>query len=336
MTPDPQAIPFPDHTFLERFALARWDREGLLLDVETGVFYRLNDSALYIANCFSAGHSVSQAAGQVAQRYRLDPAQAFEAVAAFLRQLQNPPSQPTSNPIQFSQRAGTYCLQWQGRDILEIDALGHQVRRLEHAPSHGSDAELLWAMPHLLTLKKQTVLHASAVRTGTEVIAFSGGSGVGKTTLARLLQHQGFPLVSEDLVVVAAVESTPHVFLEGEERLRRWAFEQGAIFSEQGFVDTGGISEALGGPALRLRKLVFVRSDRHAQAAFAVETLQPLDALVHLLENSFAELGQPAVWRQILATSEALAASVAFDRVQVPQGLPALEAALASYMRMQA
>jgi hypothetical protein len=136
--------------------------------------------------------------------------------------------------------------------------------------------------------------------------------------------------------VVAAAKSAPHVFLEGEERLRRWALQQGVIFSRQGFVDTGGLLEALAGPVLPLGKLVFVRSDRHAEAKFTLETLQPLDALVYLLENSFAELGQPTVWRHILATSQTLAASVAFDRVQVPQGLPALEAALADYMRMQA
>jgi hypothetical protein len=46
-------------------------------------------------------------------------------------------------------------------------------------------------------------LHASAVATGTDCVAFAGSSGTGKSTVAGFLTRRGFGLVADDVCVVA-------------------------------------------------------------------------------------------------------------------------------------
>jgi hypothetical protein len=329
---DPQATPFSAHAFEDRFALARWGKQGVLLDVETGAFYGLNDSALELCDCFAAGNTVAETVERLVERYRLPVPQALEAINAFLIQLQHVPAPPSDNPIQFSEQHGTYRMQWHGQSVLEIDAASRRIRRLD-ASAPPAAAQLVWALPHLLALQGQTVLHASAIRRDSEVIAFSGGSGAGKTTFATTLQRQGFPLVSEDLVLLASDLSQPHVVQAGEAHLRRWAQQHADSFSGQGWLATDNLAEYLAGPVLPLGKLVYL-GERQPGTALRAESLGKADALIHLLENSFAELGHPAIWRQVFAAAQAITTTVPAERVQPPEGLPLLQAALADYMRM--
>ena len=52
----------------------------------------------------------------------------------------------------------------------------------------------------LLTLAGECVLHASAVEMGNSAIAFAGGSGMGKSTLAALLCANGARFITDDLL----------------------------------------------------------------------------------------------------------------------------------------
>ena len=52
----------------------------------------------------------------------------------------------------------------------------------------------------LLTLAGECVLHASAVEIGNSALAFAGGSGMGKSTLAALLCASGARFVTDDLL----------------------------------------------------------------------------------------------------------------------------------------
>ena len=57
-------------------------------------------------------------------------------------------------------------------------------------------------VPLILSRRERLVLHASAVLTGHGAIAFAGKSGKGKSTLATSFALEGFPLVSDDYLVL--------------------------------------------------------------------------------------------------------------------------------------
>lgn len=65
------------------------------------------------------------------------------------------------------------------------------------------------AIPRLLSLKPgHLVLHASAVEMESQAIAILGKSGEGKSTLAAWLASQGFPLLTDDCLVLRQEELT--------------------------------------------------------------------------------------------------------------------------------
>jgi hypothetical protein len=75
-----------------------------------------------------------------------------------------------------------------------------------------------------LTLRHQLVLHASAVRAGEHAVAFVGGSGMGKSTLAAALCGHGCALVADDVLRVDADPAAVRVHPGSvESRLRRSA-----------------------------------------------------------------------------------------------------------------
>ena len=68
----------------------------------------------------------------------------------------------------------------------------------------------------LLHQRQQIVIHASAVRVGKKAVLFCGQSGAGKSTMAAALAQRGFPLVTEDVCAIAAINSgTPVVHSDG-------------------------------------------------------------------------------------------------------------------------
>ena len=75
----------------------------------------------------------------------------------------------------------------------------------------------------VLTLRGETVLHASAVEVGGRAVAFVAHSGMGKSTLATLACDQGARFVTDDLLRLSMVEGEPVRCWPGgaENRLRR-------------------------------------------------------------------------------------------------------------------
>ncbi len=60
-----------------------------------------------------------------------------------------------------------------------------------------------------LALRGRFCLHASAVGTPSGAVLFSGPSGIGKSTLADALMHEGFKRLADDLLPVTLVGGEP-------------------------------------------------------------------------------------------------------------------------------
>ena len=57
-------------------------------------------------------------------------------------------------------------------------------------------------VPHILALDGSLVLHASAVAVGEGAVAFVGHTGAGKSSLAASFASRGFPLLSDDFLLL--------------------------------------------------------------------------------------------------------------------------------------
>ena len=107
-------------------------------------------------------------------------------------------------------------------------------------PMPGADPDLLSVLvsgtllAFVLTMRGETVLHASAVQVGDAALAFVGASGMGKSTMATLLCADGARLVTDDVLRLDTTSSPPTCALGATElRLRKGADHLSERFANQ-------------------------------------------------------------------------------------------------------
>ena len=75
---------------------------------------------------------------------------------------------------------------------------------------------------YLLQAKGYLVLHGSAVLVNGGAVIFSGDSGAGKSTTAAGLVKLGYPLLTDDVVVIKATPDGKMVLKPGPSRVKLW------------------------------------------------------------------------------------------------------------------
>jgi hypothetical protein len=100
---------------------------------------------------------------------------------------------------------GSVFCRWHGlfEFIISPDARRILVRCHRHANEEGLQAYLLTqALSFSIVQLGREPLHATAILTGRGAIAFMGESGFGKSTLGALMVAAGYPLVTDDMLVL--------------------------------------------------------------------------------------------------------------------------------------
>jgi hypothetical protein len=124
---------------------------------------------------------------------------------------------------------GRYLFAFGQRALFGLD---HDRERLACAPS---EAGIAWqrtlltkVLPNIAMLRGYEALHASAVASPRGAVLVLAPSGTGKSALALALAHAGWPLISDDILVlgrdgtgVYAHPGTPHVNVDRPARGRR-------------------------------------------------------------------------------------------------------------------
>jgi len=315
----------------ERYALAACEGGSVLLDVEGGTFFQLNSVAAAICRGLARDEPVADIAHALAGTYHIPLDQAARDIASVLDQFGQTPALTGHNPIRFEADAGGYLLRWHGQDVCQLNAQGTSLIRRPGAAIAESPLPLMWTAPHVLVLHGRLVLHASAVRHGDGALAFCGPSGVGKTTLAHLFGKREQSVLAEDLLLIAFDGTTPEVILGGEAGVRGWAERHIAQFAAGGPVSTDDLLRASDGVRVPLRELWFLGRSDAPDSVIRHKPLLGVEALVLLLQNSFAELGQRAVWTELLEANRRVANATPAQRAWCPKGLEVLREAVAAY-----
>lgn len=313
--------------------LAEFPEGAVAMNLENGAYFRLNATARAICRQLQAGMTPTEIAHHLADCGAVSVEQAEADVAAVLEQLRTAAAPTAGNPLTFAREGGRLLLCWDQRPVLALTEDGQQISAL---PASVEDIAgyLLWAVPHLLALQGQLVLHASAVQLTPGVVAFCGPSGIGKTTLAARFTKAGAAALAEDLLVIRFREGQPQAVVGAEAWLRTWAAGQAPALAAGRSIEGSGLASQLPDGLAPLAEVWFVDRRDHAQPIIEKLRLPAPDGLACLLHNSFAELQLPAVWEQLFATLGALAGSVSLFQAGLPNGLDALDRAVADYTRM--
>jgi hypothetical protein len=221
---------------------------------------------------------------------------------------------------------GTCLVRW-GREIVVEPAPGVDVRVLRLSI-------LGPALALLLHQRGCFVLHASAVQSGDGAVAFTGGSGWGKSTLAAALHARGSALLADDLTALRIGTGSCTVF-PGFPQLKLWPEAAASLGRAPGALSqlhpefdkrACGARQGFSHRPLPLRRIYLLAEGPGPTIA----PLKPHEALIGLMPHWYGcrfgdrllQVGDAAIrhFRQCAA----LANSISIHRLTRPRQLGAL------------
>jgi hypothetical protein len=317
-----------------RHALAVLPDGGVLLDIESGGLYELNETGCAIWEGLIRSGSREEVERELTELFGIPREQAARDVAMAVASAAAPSRREGFAPLWFH-RAGDrhYEIAYRSGPILSIDLDHESVRAVGPMPPVTQLAQAFRLVAAKVLSHDGVVLHASAVRLRSELRAFAGSSGAGKTTTARALAAAGAELVSEDLLVLGPAGDDVGVRTGAEKVIRRWATTAAWAMSARPDhpVDCAGLRAELPAVDDRLSRLTFLSAGRRAGDRLLEKPMGMAWTAALALQNSFISEHDPEIWRQRLAESARIASVVRGHRGIVPDGLHRLAAAARHY-----
>jgi hypothetical protein len=323
--------------FRERFALAAFSDGGVVVDLATGSYSRLNATGASMLASLAAANTTAAAIADIASRYHIPPALCAEHLAELARALAREGlRQEPADPFRYRPAAdGGYDL-WHGSRIaLHVDSMGKALRTV--TPFAELPLKLFdyvsGIAPKLLFLRGATVLHGSSCIRHGALLGICGKSRAGKTTTARTFARHGSRLISEDLLVMSPDLADPGVFVDGEKRVKEWSLRATVALEASAWGESAAIEpllDAMSGPTVPLASLWFLDAARRGER-MAMRRLDRSQALTMVMANQFLGASGHENWRRHLQSSCALAGSISAFELDLPNGLDRLDDSIRRY-----
>jgi hypothetical protein len=335
-TPPRNAVAFGDRYAIESLSSG----DGVLVDLQTGNFFRLNSSAVAACRALAAAATLDEAIDRLAAEVGASSDRAADFMTSIRHLLAQPGIRvPAPGPYHYAHETEDLCTFSQ--DSRRIFAIHRRQKTVELCISPSSlggplDFYVRAILPKLLALLDVPILHGAACCMGESFVAFCGLSGAGKTTTARAFRDAGARIVSEDLLVLSLGHKAVEVFEDGERLARAWVADAAVTFSDRGEVDYSELAAAVRGAKTALATIWFLDEGRRLGDRFDLRPLTPIDGLLLLLGNGFLATAEAASWRAFLRRSAQIAESARMSAATVPAGLQNLATAATDYKRNSA
>jgi hypothetical protein len=320
--------------FGQRYLLASYPTGGVVVDLESGNYYRVNRSAVLVCEAMCAGGDIE---GRIAAELQVPRDEARQLLADVAAGLAAPTVRDTpQGAYHFYPAERGYVLVHGARTVLEINGPDLEIRLPTESPIPSKAQLELYVRalaPKLLFQLGFVVLHASACVAAGKVLAFAGLSGAGKTSTARAFAAAGARLISEDLVVVQN-DKCAELFVDAEAAIHRWArnLADELLSDPLRMLGPGSLAAFASGATARLDQILFLDQGERSGIEFAGSALMEPDALVSLMTHDFLGAVEPGTWRRFFSGAVALLESADFRKLSTPNGLDHLIPAASRYI----
>lgn len=314
-------------------ALVKVRGGSLLLDLERGGLFQLNDSATFVWERWLAKVPATEIAQTLAASHFLPLETAHAHVAEALARHRVSPREPPE--FAYERSVNRYIFSRGGEPILTVSDRGESVELAEGSEIERNDLRnvLLAIAPKLLALRGHCVLHASAVVLDSGISAFCGESGAGKTTTARSLARAGATLVCEDKLVIRRTGDRVEVLSGIEEDLYRWSDVAAASLAKGSPTACPDLAPTNPAWPIPLREIGFIDVTRRRAETIVATPLTQLAGAGQIFRNSFYGSDVDDEWRQHLQRAVDLAALVGTYDLTMPAGTTALASATEVLLR---
>jgi hypothetical protein len=205
------------------------------------------------------------------------------------------------------------------RTILVIAEKGVDSATVEHLL-------LDQVLPRVLSHLGELTVHASAVAAGNGAVIFLGHSGWGKSTLAALMHHQGYDLLSDDCILLRP-KSGHAIAVPTYRSMRLWPESLHRVFP------SSDVSERSSGAKRRLRvsgdedaaprqvEGIYVLNDPAVdRRTISIEPISPAALCVALIKHAFRlDVADRAAAKTFLELCGAVARSVPGHALSYPR-----------------
>jgi hypothetical protein len=325
----------------EHFAVAAFPDGGLLLHLFSGDFFELDRVRAAVWRAIVQATATEEVVDVIASALAIPRATAFDIVERTVAQGLALENRPPDGIPRFEDDTRVLSLRDRAGVLLTFD---RQALRLHLGPGlilqmqagrNGLEEALRVFVPKILGSWYPLALHASAVQMGTRTLLFSGDSGAGKTTTARLLveEMEATRLIAEDMVLLSDLEDEASIVVGAEAAVHAWMADATQTLSalQDQSVDVEQLLLSLRAQSgrLPLRKIVFLDSARRTGAAWRFGSLTSTATLRLLFVNSFIHSSTFPVLRSHLDACGTLTSRlVAAEALAIPFGLTNLRAGL--------
>lgn len=317
------------------YLLERVSSGGLLLDLDSGSLFTLNEVAVFIWERRLQGQLASQIAGELARSRGIAVAAAERDVAATLAPRASGRTTPLDpNGYTYLRAGNGYLFSKQDIPVLFIDEEARQVTRADPRFDQAQLLDALWSIsPKLLALAGGVALHASGVLSDGAVTGFSGESGAGKTTTARSVARAGARLFCEDKLLLRLEGGRVEAMAGLEDHIRQWARRTAEALTAGQPSDASVVADRPGAEWFPVRGIGLIAADRRAGADIRARRLRDEEAAGELFYNCFHGSDRPDRWQQQLTVAAELSRRIEVLELTMPLGASALDAAAAGYLR---
>jgi hypothetical protein len=319
----------------DRFLLERFEDGGALLELDSGLLFRLNRSAAEIWGLAMDSRDTESIAPQLSATFGISPETARADVATALSLPRNQVLPPRSTELTYEAQVGGYLFSLNGVPALEIDDCKSSLRVRPGISATDYGVCLRAVAPKLVARTGPLVLHAAAVLgSDGNVMAFVGVNGAGKTTTARTFAANGFELICEDKLVTWVTEKSMAAAIDGERKINQWirVTRQSLDVHPERACDTTVLASCSEGPSRPVQSVFLLDSGRRAAGdSIQLRALPQSEAASELFQHAFYGSGLAQDWRTQLECVATLARTARVFVATMPEGLEALERAVRDY-----